>query len=540
MITSPSRRRPFTRAVVAALVLMGAGWSLDGGAVEASPGARAQATQQDASGGGTFELLTYNVAGLPQGISGGNPVVNIPLISPLLEPYDVVLTQEDFDWWRPGGLIEEYQLDFMHYHDRLRAATTHAHATPRHPGPDAAGVDLDVRPDPEVGDGIGMLSRSPLAGFRTRAWHGCFGGADTSDGGAADCLAMKGFRVATMDLDGVPVDVYSLHAEAGSTATDQALQVDDFAELAAFIAEHSGDRAVIVGGDTNLHTNPSNPDTEIWQTFLAEVGLTDACAATACDQPGRIDKVAYRSSGAVQLEATAYDIPRQTFTDADGADLSDHLPVAVSFAWAPKDSYVDALFRTFLGRGATEAEVAYWGGLLAAGTSRATVATRLYRTPEGRRGPSITAVYPTYLDRTIDADARTYWADQLATGRPLDHVEIAVLASPESWTRAGATPAGFVDRLFRRTIGRGADAAGSAYFVGLLDAGASRSTVARLVHGSSEARRARATLVITALLGRAPTPAERDAAAERLRTTRDMRVVAADVVATDEFHDAST
>ena len=34
---------------------------------------------------GTFDSLTYNVAGLPQGISGSDPENNIPQISPLLK-----------------------------------------------------------------------------------------------------------------------------------------------------------------------------------------------------------------------------------------------------------------------------------------------------------------------------------------------------------------------------------------------------------------------------------------------------------------------
>jgi hypothetical protein len=43
-----------------------------------------------------FTTLAYNVAGLPQEISKANPQQHIPLISPLLNEYDVVLTQEDF------------------------------------------------------------------------------------------------------------------------------------------------------------------------------------------------------------------------------------------------------------------------------------------------------------------------------------------------------------------------------------------------------------------------------------------------------------
>src|SRR5688572_3631650 len=45
---------------------------------------------------GNFELLTYNVAGLPEGISRSRPQANLPLIAQLLGRYDVALVQEDF------------------------------------------------------------------------------------------------------------------------------------------------------------------------------------------------------------------------------------------------------------------------------------------------------------------------------------------------------------------------------------------------------------------------------------------------------------
>jgi hypothetical protein len=333
--------------VVLALLLAGAACSDDddggdgGGAAGTEVDDGAASDEEAASpAGGTFSVLTYNVAGLPQEVSTETPSVNIPLISPLLEPYNVVLTQEDFDWWTPGGLVEANQLDFIEYHERLRAAVTHEFATPQHPGPESAGIDPADRPTMEIGDGIGILSRLPLDGFEVQAWADCFGSLDTSDGGAADCASIKGFRVATMDVDGRPVDVYSLHAEAGGTAQDQALQADDFAQLAAFIAEHSEGRAVIVGGDTNLHTDTVHPDggdgadIEIWDAFLADVGLVDACVETDCGDTGRIDKVAYRSSDEVALAATAWEIP-DGFVDEAGEDLSDHDPVAVTFAWEP-------------------------------------------------------------------------------------------------------------------------------------------------------------------------------------------------------------
>ncbi len=286
--------------------------------------------------GGEFSLLSYNVAGLPQEISQENPAEHIPLISPLLDEYDVVLTQEDFDWWQ--GLAGT--LDFVHYHERLRADATHEYRSEQHPGPEAAGLDPATRPMLYVGDGNGVLSRLPFTGNTRVAWTGCFGGIDTSDGGAADCLAMKGFAVVTLTLaDGAEVDLYTLHAEAGGTAEDQRLQGENFAQLADHIEQNSAGRAVIIGGDTNLHTDSVHPDgsggadTAIWEAFLERTGLTDACAATGCPETGSIDKIAFRDGEGVGLEATSHAMPRERFTAPDGEDLSDHPPVVVEFAW---------------------------------------------------------------------------------------------------------------------------------------------------------------------------------------------------------------
>lgn len=56
------------------------------------------ATPAAAATSGTFNVLTYNVAGLPEGLSSGKPATNTPLISPRLGAYDIVNVQEDFNY----------------------------------------------------------------------------------------------------------------------------------------------------------------------------------------------------------------------------------------------------------------------------------------------------------------------------------------------------------------------------------------------------------------------------------------------------------
>ncbi len=285
---------------------------------------------------GEFSLLTYNVAGLPQEISPVNPQANIPLISPKLEPYDIVVTQEDFDWWVP----ELDPFDFVNYHTRLRAQTTHPWSTERHPGPAAVGIDGSdpERPLPIVGDGNGILSRFPFTGADRVPWEHCFGGGDTSDGGAADCLAMKGFARARMTLaPGVEVDVYTVHAEAGRTATDNRMIAENFELLADYINAHSVGVPVIVAGDTNLHTAPGHVmepiHGPIWDGFRAATGLIDVCDITACQSPVSIDKIAWRNGGNVMLAIQERRWETGIFVDPGGRALSDHPPVAAEFKW---------------------------------------------------------------------------------------------------------------------------------------------------------------------------------------------------------------
>jgi hypothetical protein len=304
--------------------------------VAAAVGLVAAGTSCEPPPEGEFSLLTYNVAGLPQEISTEQPSTDIPLISPLLNDYDIVVTQEDFDWWVP----ELDVLDFRNYHTRLRADADHAYESDIHPGPAAVGIDGSdpERPMPVVGDGLGYLSRYYFTNLQRVPWEHCFGGADTSDGGAADCLAMKGFGVATVWLGaGVPVDIYTVHGEAGSTTADRRMIAEDFALLADFMADHSEGRAVIVAGDTNLHLEPGHSMTPvhapIWNEFLAAGGLTDVCAVVPCQSPGSIDKVAFRSGGGLTLEPLERRWEDEIFVDGSGDDLSDHPPVAVDWHW---------------------------------------------------------------------------------------------------------------------------------------------------------------------------------------------------------------
>jgi len=135
---------------------------------------------------GEFTLLTYNVAGLPEGISSSHPEEYIPLISPMLNAFELVLVQEDFV-----------------YHEQLAAEVDHPHHTPSL---------YDSLDDFPLGDGLNRFSLFPMGRVHRLQWPGCSGELDCS----SDCLASKGFSLARTELaGGLSVDVYNLHGEAG-------------------------------------------------------------------------------------------------------------------------------------------------------------------------------------------------------------------------------------------------------------------------------------------------------------------------------------
>lgn len=305
-----------------------------------------------AEGSGEFVALTYNVAGLPQGISGSDPSTNSRLISPLLNAYDLVLLQED---WRDP--IQAAPVLF--FHDDVVSEADHPYRS--EPAPPPLGLDLRRFPTgpPLIADGLNRLSRFPFGPLRREMWKRCFGefsvsavetivGAlglteavedaglgDLIDGGAADCGAQKGFSVARTTLaPGVQVDVYNLHADAGGGARDEAARAANFVQLARFIGRFSEGRAVIVGGDTNLHTDEA-VDGGVWQRFQDATAVTDVCGVVACGTDAHeIDKIAFRSGGGVTLTPLTHVFERARFTRADGEPLSDHDPLAVRFAWS--------------------------------------------------------------------------------------------------------------------------------------------------------------------------------------------------------------
>lgn len=328
------KRRSFGGCLAAVAALAALFALPSAGAASTSEQAASPAAVPEAPTAGTFSALTYNVAGLPEPLSGSEPDINTPFISPLLNDYDLVLVQEDWDNVPP--LPEPLVV----YHQLLIADVTHPYLSTPAPNP----LGTDPRRDTAfVSDGLNRMSRFPFGELVREMWPNCFGGINTGDGGAGDCLSQKGFSVARTEFaPGVEIDVYNLHAEAGSTPLDLQYSAEDFETLADFIGTYSEGRPIIVGGDYNLHTDEAI-DGAVFDQFLADTGASDVCEVVDCGADAdRIDKFVFRSSSGITIEPLSHRFERDKFVrPGDGAPLSDHSALAVDFAWTLDQTFGD-------------------------------------------------------------------------------------------------------------------------------------------------------------------------------------------------------
>lgn len=270
-------------------------------------------------GTNTFKVLTYNVAGLPDIISSGNPAVNTVKISPKLNAYDFVAVQEDFA-----------------YHGDLISSVNHPYLT-SHSG------------NVPFGDGMNFISEVPFADVKRITWSNRHGFFDNGN----DMLTPKGFMYCQAIIEpGVYVDIYTLHTDAGSSSGDYQARRSNITQIANYINTHSQGHAVIVLGDTNSRYTRAEDNFET--ALLEECGLSDPwielvrggsvppdvdALTDPTDLNGPnfevVDKIFYRSSPAVTLSPIHYQLEDAYFTDENGEQLSDHYAISTTFQYTP-------------------------------------------------------------------------------------------------------------------------------------------------------------------------------------------------------------
>jgi hypothetical protein len=169
-------------------------------------------------------------------------------------------------------------------------------------------------------------------------------------------------------------------------------------------------------------------------------------------------------------------------------------------------SYIQALYNTVLAEVAGPADLAFWLGVLN-GSGRAAVVQGIEASAPARLRVA-EGWFQQYLGYTPALATAQQWADLLLT-HSREEVLAEFLATPTYYASAGATDAGFVNKLYRDLLGHDAGPNEMQAALGSVLPQVGRSGLAWLLLTSAEYRRV-AMGPRFATLHRAPSPAELD------------------------------
>ena len=258
---------------------------------------------------GSFNILSYNVGGLPEIISSSTPSKYTKLISPKLNDYDVVNVQENFG-----------------YNDDLNSKLTFPYKT-------------DFTGNVPFGNGLMTFSRFPLCMSQNVKWKDTHG--IIVDG--ADQMIPKGFSFSSIEIKpGYFIDIYNIHTDADCDPESLAARRSNMAQLAEYINNTSKGKAVIVFGDTNSRYTREGDD--FYELLLKPCNLKDAWIQNVMngvippkgdsrmvDDLGQlgevVDKIWFRSGKNIEINASTFKVLFTEFTDSEGNQLSDHYPI---------------------------------------------------------------------------------------------------------------------------------------------------------------------------------------------------------------------
>ncbi len=290
------------------------------------------ASAQSANGG-SFSMLNYNVAGLPDFVAmfNGTEKIDIAAKERIIgaqlneSGIDYIAVQEDFNFNKSlVGAMPAYTYRTLHH----------------------GGVP--------IGSGLNIYSTHPLYNVEREEWRQRYGLFDEGDQ-----LTPKGILYAVIEIgDGVYADFYDIHADAFDTAESQQARIDNFFQLFEMIIRHNSNRPVIITGDFNIsiHHAASDPSGALIKLlFIDQLGMKDAWIenhnngdysdfsaweATGLSDWGKwdsVEKFLYKDGNGVHLDATSFEYV--DYKDDEGKSCSDHRGAKVVFNYTTDDSF---------------------------------------------------------------------------------------------------------------------------------------------------------------------------------------------------------
>jgi hypothetical protein len=201
-------------------------------------------------------------------------------------------------------------------------------------------------------------------------------------------------------------------------------------------------------------------------------------------------------------------------------------------------------FQDLLGRPPTAAETATWVPQLQSGAKTLGELPAALRTSTDHVNnvDPVTRLYSAYLGRVPDRGGLTYWINKKRGGTQLTAISSNFATSNEFKTKYGTlTNRAFVELVYENVLGRSGDPSGITFWTRKLDTRtANRGQVMVGFSESSEykrkqAERVTAIVLITFLLGRAPTSAEVTSVAAALKTDTTVAELADQIFDSDAY-----
>jgi len=234
-----------------------------------------------------------------------------------------------------------------------------------------------------------------------------------------------------------------------------------------------------------------------------------------------------QGAGVVHSEVTSPDVHGTTVVDSA---IAVGAPPATGL-----DAFITRSYQDFLGRNPTASELQKHRTALANGSVSRRTFTLGLATSNEYLGHEVDTKYAQILGRAPDPSGRTYWIGKLRSGLSETGLVVNITSSNEFFTKAGATPAGYIDKAHQALVDRAATPADQQrYGPGLTAGTLSRANVANAIYLSEESRLLRVTALYQHFLHRDPDPSGRTYWANVIKTKGDI-ALALELATSNEY-----
>ncbi len=170
---------------------------------------------------------------------------------------------------------------------------------------------------------------------------------------------------------------------------------------------------------------------------------------------------------------------------------------------SPNGMYMAQIYLDTLSRPMEQAGYNYWvPQVQAGGGAHDATLTSAFTFSLEYRYDAVNAVYIKYLGRPSDSAGLAYWSQKIADGYTYEQFRAFILSSDEFYSDSGGNNTAYVANVYQKVLNRAPGASESAYWVGQLNGGASRSAVTYAIITSDEGYGVYVTSVYQAFLHR--------------------------------------